>query len=59
MDKIKNHTRTGEEALFEIVWRLGDITWMLYYQIRHLQALKDYFDLLGVANTLQLPNVRG
>src|ERR1700761_3983243 len=59
MDRIKNHTGTGEEALFEIVWRSGDVTWMPYYQIRHLRALEDYFDLLGVANALQLPNGRG
>ena len=57
VDRILSHhwqgTRT--DAIFEILWKSGDTTWLPYYQITHLQALTDYFDLLGIAQISQLP----
>ncbi|KAF8810818.1 hypothetical protein BYT27DRAFT_7054347, partial [Phlegmacium glaucopus] len=52
---IKSHAKLGENVIFEIKWKLGDVTWMLYYQIKHLQALEEYFSLLGVNSILELP----
>ena len=31
--------------MFEILWKAGDITWLPYYQIEHLQVLDAYLDL--------------
>ena len=42
-----------------MVWKSGDVTWMPYYQIRHLRTLEEYLDLMGVDNVCQLPNGRG
>ena len=51
VDKIKSHAGSGEESIFEILWKSGDVTWMPLYQIRHLQALEIYLELMGT-----LPN---
>ena len=59
MDSIQSHAGSAENATFEMKWKSGDITWMPYYQIRHLQALDAYFDLLGVKNTAELPAGKG
>ena len=47
---------SGANATFEIKWKAGDITWLPYYQVTHLQALTDYMDLLGVA---KIPHGQG
>ena len=49
VDCIKNHSGTKTDAIFEVHWKSGDITWLPYYQITHLQALTDYLDLIGVS----------
>lgn len=59
VDKINNHVRKAEEAVFEITWKSGDVTWMPYYQIRHLRALDEYLNLMGVTDVFQLPDGRG
>ena len=55
VDRIKSHSGSKTDAVFEIIWKSGDITWMPYYQITHLQALTDYLDLLGVSRISKLP----
>ena len=59
VDRIRSHSGTRANAVFEILWKSGDVTWMPYYQITHLQALTDYFDLLGVSKVSKLPNGLG
>ena len=54
VDSILSHYRSHEDALFEIKWRSGDITWMPYYQINGLQALVSYFEVLGINPVLEL-----
>lgn len=56
---IRSHAESGENTIFEIQWRSGDITWMPYYQIKHLQALDAYLELLGVDNVSKLPAGKG
>ncbi|KAF9470999.1 hypothetical protein BDN70DRAFT_766601, partial [Pholiota conissans] len=48
VDKILSHSGSKENAIFEIQWKAGDITWLPYSQIQDLQALPIYLDLLGV-----------
>ena len=38
---------------------IGDITWLPYYQITHLQALTDYLELIGVKRVSKLPKGTG
>jgi hypothetical protein len=47
------------DAVFQIKWKSGDITWLPYYQITHLQALADYLELFGKSDIKQLPKGTG
>ena len=59
VDKILSHFGSNKDAIFEIKWKAGDITWLPYAQISHLQALIDYFELLGIETVANLPTGRG
>jgi hypothetical protein len=59
VDKILSHSGSGEESAFEIKWKAGDITWLPYNHVNHLQALSDYLDLLGVDSISLLPTGNG
>ncbi|KAG2118472.1 hypothetical protein DEU56DRAFT_139727 [Suillus clintonianus] len=37
-----------------IEWRAGDVTWLTYDQVSHLDALGEYLDLLGHTNISEL-----
>ena len=52
---ILSHARSRMDSVFEIKRKLGDVTWLPYYQITHLQALMDYLDLLGESDIQKLP----
>src|SRR6202789_1347675 len=59
VELIRSHAGSGEKAMFEIIWKSGDTTWMPYYQIKHLQALETYLELLGVNHASNLPLGKG
>ena len=59
VDRILSHHGSSTEATFEILWKSGDVTWLPYYQITHLQALTDYLELLKVRKITKLPKGRG
>ena len=59
VDRILSHHGSRTDATFEILWKSGDVTWLPYYQITHLQALTDYLVLLNVAKIAKLPAGRG
>ena len=59
VDKILSHHGARTEAVFEILWKSGDITWLPYYQITHLQAVTDYLELLKVTKISKLPKGQG
>ena len=59
VDKIISHAGSGLDAEFEVLWKAGDVTWLPYYQIEHLQALDAYLDLLGVEFIGKLPSGKG
>ena len=59
VEAILSHAGSGTDSVFEIKWKSGDITWLPYYQITHLQALTDYLDLLGTRNIRSLPKGAG
>ena len=59
VDKILSHSGSSQDAVFEVLWKAGDITWLPYLQIEHLNALKEYLDLQGVENINILPAGKG
>lgn len=59
VDRILSHANSGTDSVFEIMWKSGDVTWMPYYQITHLQALTDYLDLFRESKIKNLPKGTG
>ena len=59
MDKIQTHAGSEEDSVFEILWKSSDVTWLPYYQIKHLQALEMYLELMGVEHASQLITGKG
>ncbi|KAF9498922.1 hypothetical protein BDN71DRAFT_1361801, partial [Pleurotus eryngii] len=48
VSKILNHQGLKTDAMFQVEWMSGDVTWLPYHQVNHLQALKAYLEALGV-----------
>jgi len=59
IEKIIAHSGSKEDAVFQVQWQAGDITWLPHHQITHLNALPVYLDLLGVDTISNLPNGQG
>ncbi|KAF8805364.1 hypothetical protein BYT27DRAFT_7031280, partial [Phlegmacium glaucopus] len=59
VDKILSHAGSRMDAIFEVQWKSGDVTWLPYYQITHLQALTDYLELIGETKISKLPKGTG
>ena len=59
IDKILSHSGSREESIFEILWKSGDITWLLYETIQDLPALKGYLELLGIEKIADLRKGQG
>jgi len=55
-DKITNHSRSGNDVIFEVLWKSGDITWIPYMQIRDLNLLEPYLEALGADGIANLPH---
>jgi len=59
VERIIAHAGSMENVIFQVQWKTGDVTWLPYYQITHLNALPIYLDLLGVEDILKLPKGKG
>jgi hypothetical protein len=59
VDKLISHSGSGEDSIFEIKWKAGDITWLPYRFISHLPALSEYLELLGVREISSLKTGSG
>ena len=59
VEQIRSHHGSAEDSVFEIEWKSGDVTWMPYYQVQHLQALDNYMELLGVRSIADLSKGKG
>jgi len=53
VDKILFYSGSSQDSIFEVLWKAGDITWLLYIQIKHLNTLKG---LQGVGDINFLPS---
>ncbi|KAI0323421.1 hypothetical protein GY45DRAFT_1214341, partial [Cubamyces sp. BRFM 1775] len=54
VDRILTHSGRGQAAQFEVQWTTGDVTWVPYQDVRHLQAVAEYFEALGITEARQL-----
>ena len=54
VDQILSHIGKGADAEFEVQWSTGDITWVPYKDVKHLQVLTEYCEALGITNICQL-----
>ncbi|KAG9222581.1 hypothetical protein CCMSSC00406_0000541 [Pleurotus cornucopiae] len=57
--EILSHSGVRQHALFEILWPTGDRTWLPYHKVSHLEALRRYFETLGICNIEELPRGSG
>ncbi|OBZ66142.1 Transposon Ty3-I Gag-Pol polyprotein [Grifola frondosa] len=49
IDKLVAHRGSRNDAIFEVIWKSGDRTWIPYPAIAHLPVLKVYFEALGIS----------
>ncbi|KAG9227856.1 hypothetical protein CCMSSC00406_0008678 [Pleurotus cornucopiae] len=55
VNRILSHQGSKAKALFKVEWTSGDITWLPYHQVSHLQALETYLEAVGVSSIRDLP----
>ena len=58
VDWILSHSGSRTEASFKILWKSGDVTWLPYYQITHLQVLLVIWSSLGYEKLPNYPRAR-
>lgn len=59
VDKIIDHHGSSKNAIFQVQWKSGAVTWMPYNHISHLKGLTDYLDLLEVDSINKLTSGKG
>ncbi|KAK1231715.1 hypothetical protein PQX77_005163 [Marasmius sp. AFHP31] len=59
VERIIAHKGSRTDALFHVLWKSGDLTWLPYDRIEHLSQLEEYFELLGIENIAALRPTRG
>jgi hypothetical protein len=59
IDRILSHSGQRADSVFEIQWKSGDKTWLPYDRVEKLDALKDYFNVLGISNVSELGEGKG
>ncbi|KAF9234433.1 hypothetical protein BU15DRAFT_79040 [Melanogaster broomeanus] len=49
VDRLLSHSGKGSDAMFEVLWSTGDITWAPLREVRHLQVYDEYCEAMGMA----------
>ncbi|KAJ2921647.1 hypothetical protein H1R20_g15445, partial [Candolleomyces eurysporus] len=55
VDRIVSHSGAGRNAMFEVKWWAGDITWLPYDQLDGLEPLRAYLEALDIGDIDKLP----
>ena len=55
VDGIVTHHGKGRRSEFQILWKAGDKSWATYQEVAHLNALKQYCEVMGVEDVSDLP----
>jgi hypothetical protein len=50
IDHILSHSCHGKDALFEVQWTTGDVTWVPYVELRDTIAMDGYLEAMGTLN---------
>lgn len=58
-DKVIAHRGAKDNAMFEVLWKAGDKTWMDLAQVRELKLLDAYLEVLGVDSVADLSDGTG
>ncbi|KAF8999829.1 hypothetical protein BDQ17DRAFT_1427564 [Cyathus striatus] len=59
VESITSHTGSKKDTVFEVNWKVGDVMWLPYSQVSHLDALTAYLNLLGASHISVLPKGNG
>ncbi|THH16974.1 hypothetical protein EUX98_g9215 [Antrodiella citrinella] len=59
IEKIVAHSGSGENAIFETIWKTGDRTWVPYHTVAHVGALAAYLEAVGVEEIRDLTEGTG
>ena len=54
IEKIRSHSGSAAHAVFEVIWKSGDVTWLPYEQISQSRAMADYLESQGVSSVREL-----
>ncbi|KIL61397.1 hypothetical protein M378DRAFT_52496, partial [Amanita muscaria Koide BX008] len=54
LDRVLSHSGRGPEALFEVQWTTGDVTWVSASELRDSVVLDEYLEAMGVGGLNQL-----
>jgi hypothetical protein len=54
IERVRTHAGQGSGALFEVLWKSGDVTWLPYEQISKSTALEDYLESQGAQSIRSL-----
>jgi len=54
IDRVLSHAGRGTDAVFEIQWSTGNVTWAPYAELKGLSMLDEYLEVMGVAHPKQL-----
>lgn len=57
-ERIVAHHGICTRAMFEVLWKAGDRSWMSYEQVRDLNLLSPYLELVGVEKIEDLIDAR-
>lgn len=55
VSKISAHKGSGTDAVFSLVWKTGDTSWLPLHEVSHLTAYKQYLEAIGVSSASALP----
>ena len=59
VETILLHAHAGTDAIFEIKWKSGDVTWMPWHGVSQLPSIAGYLEALGIDNIDKLPMGKG
>lgn len=59
VDKILSHSGSKSDAIFEVKWRSGDITWLPYERVSHLTCWPEYLVVMDVSDVESLTEGSG
>ncbi|KAJ3543797.1 hypothetical protein NMY22_g3003 [Coprinellus aureogranulatus] len=59
VEKILSHKGARSSALFELLWKDGEKSWLPYHKISHLGVLREYLEAMGVSDISELSEGNG